>query len=246
MKSAIFFYQSNWRNEATATFHNKPRNQWVNITAKIKIGKRDEIGLLNSSSKSKATAKPNSPQHTTIYSGLSAAFLWHHLSSKSQLLVWFSSCSSTVLNPHKCSTAVSAKRMLIMPPREQWQLLYHQGLCSRAGVADYQINVPWNKTKAKESTVFTSVRREKFLTCIIQGLASAHERPAFCSQHSDSHCPVLFPATRLSTSPLGHPAASLGQLLPLFCPKGMQAEVRLRREDEAMSKLSACDRAWRE
>lgn len=141
MKSAII-YQSNWRNEATTTFHNKPGNQRANITAKIKIGKGDEIGLLNFSSKSKAAAKPNSPQHTTIYSGLSAAFLWHHLSSKSRLLVWFSSCSSTVLNPHKCFTAVSTKQMLIMPLRVQWQLLYRQGLRSRAGVADHQINVP--------------------------------------------------------------------------------------------------------
>lgn len=193
MKSAII-HQSNWRNEATTTFHTNPENQQVNITVK-KIGKGDETGLLNSSSKSKAAAKPNSPQHTTIYSGLSAAFLWHHLSSKSRLHVWFSSCSSTMLNPHKCSTGVSTKRMLIMPPGVQQQLLNRQGLCNRAGVADYQINVPWNKTKAKGSTVFTSVSREKFLTFIIQGPASAHRRPAFCIQHSDLHSPVLCPAT---------------------------------------------------
>lgn len=88
MKSAIIF-QSNWKDEATTTFHNKPGSQKPNTTAKISTPKTDEIRLLNFGSGNKAAAK--SSQKTALRTSLyivelSATFLLHHLSSTLWLL----------------------------------------------------------------------------------------------------------------------------------------------------------------
>lgn len=106
-------FHSNWKNEATTTFHNKPGSQQPEITAKT-----DEIRLLKFGSGSQAAAKPGQKAalRPLLYIvELSATFLLHHLSSMLQPL-----CLVLILQPPpEHSVLTIMKPMQVTPPRVQ-------------------------------------------------------------------------------------------------------------------------------